>query len=243
MSGIQTRQIEYEVAGTVFKSQCAFDDSGAEKPGVLVFPEWWGLNDYVTRRASQLAELGYSAMAVDMYGDGLVASTPDEAGGAMNAVWADVSSARDRIVAAMEALQSQPQTDATRVAAIGYCFGGALVLHAARTGMDLKAVASFHGALKPFHRAERGQVNAAVLVCHGAADSLVPDEDVDALKQEMTEADVNFEFIAYPGALHGFTNPDATAKGKEYGLPLAYDQATDQQSWQAMLSLFEKTLA
>jgi dienelactone hydrolase len=243
MSNIHSETVTYSANGGTLQGYLAYaaDQQGA-RPGVIVFHEWWGLDDYIKRRADMLAELGYVALAADMYGDGKTAATPDQAGSLMNGVLGNMETGTARIKAAYQCLGSQPQTDTSKIAAIGYCFGGAMVLHSARIGMDLKAVTSFHGALGSFHKPAPGSVKAKVLVCHGADDKLVPDEQVAAFKQEMEVAGADYQFVAYPGALHGFTNPEATARGEKYGLPLAYDPAVDRQSWQAMQDLFKKTL-
>ena len=239
MTDIRTEEVTYTAGGATCAGHLAYDGSTeGSRPGVLVVHEWWGLNDYIRGRARMLAELGYTAFAVDMYGDGQIADDPEGAGALMNAVLGDMESGTARIRAAFDVLAGHPATDSGRIAAIGYCFGGAMVLHGARIGMDLRGVVSFHGALGSFHRPDRGSVKAKVLVCHGAADVLVPDEEIAAFKQEMTDAGADFRFVAYEGALHGFTNPGATANGEKYGLPLAYDEAIDRRSWDDMKSLF-----
>lgn len=217
--------------------------SGAPGPAVIVVHEWWGLNDYIRRRARMLAELGFTALAVDMYGGGEVADNPDDAGRLMNGVLADISQGESRMGAALEYLQADSSVDANRIAAIGYCFGGAVVLHAARKGMPLAGVVSFHGSLGSFHEPAPGSVRAKILVCHGAEDVLVPEESATALKDEMKAAGADLRFIAYPGALHGFTNPEADANGEKYDLPLAYSEDTDKRSWQEMQSFFKEIFA
>jgi dienelactone hydrolase len=148
-----------------------------------------------------------------------------------------------RFKAAYDLLASRPEVDGSRIAAIGYCFGGAVVLHAARIGMPLRGVVSFHGALGSFHKPAPGSVKAKVLVCHGAADRLVSQDEVDAFKQEMDQAKADYRFLAYPNALHGFTNPEATENGKRYGIPLAYDAEADRRSWQDMTDFLARVLA
>ena len=240
---IRTEKVSYSADGAGLEGYLACD-TGSEgpRPGVLVVHEWWGLDDYIRGRARQLAELGYCALAVDMYGGGRTAADPEQAGALMNGALADMAGAEARFRAARARLAGDARCDAGRIAAIGYCFGGAIVLHAARIGMDLRAVVSFHGSLGSFHKPEPGSVRARVLVCHGARDRLVPDAEVAAFRAEMDEAGADCEFIAYEGALHGFTNPHATANGEKYGLPLAYDAASDARSWQDMRDLFEKAL-
>ena len=239
MANIHTETISYEAGGATMDSYLAFDaDQSGPRPGVLVIHEWWGLDDYIKGRCEQLAGIGYCALGVDMYGGGQTGATPDEAGALMKSVLGDMSAGSERLGAALASLKDQAACDASRTAAIGYCFGGAMVLHMARTGMDVGGVVSFHGALGSFHKPEPGTVKAKVLVCHGAADAMVPDDDINAFHEEMKAAGADYEFIAYEGALHGFSNPGATANGEKYGLPLAYDEDVDGRSWQAMQNLF-----
>ena len=148
-----------------------------------------------------------------------------------------------RFTAAKKALEAQPGTDPSRIAAIGYCFGGAVVLEMARRGMDLKGVASFHGNLSTPSPAKPDAVKARILVLHGDDDVLIPQEQVDAFKSEMMNARANMKFLGYPGALHGFTNPEATANGKKYGLPLAYNKSVDEQSWAELKEFLAEVFA
>ncbi len=237
--GIKTQNIAYDKNGAELNGHLATPDN-PKGPGVLVFHEWWGLNDYIRGRAAQLAELGYTALAADMYGGGRVAANAEEANSLMSGALGDIAGTQARFTAAYDLLKSQSGVDESKIAAIGYCFGGALVLHASRIGTPLSGVVSFHGSLGSFHKPAPGTVKARILVCHGADDALVPREDIDAFKKEMDEANADYEFKAYPGALHGFTNPAATAKGKEFGLPLAYNEAVDKQSWQDMRDFFDQ---
>ena len=241
MADIRTQDLTCTAGDTTCKGWIAYDAAAGEpRPGVLVVHEWWGLDDYIRGRARMLAELGYTALAADMYGDGRTAAGPDGAGALMNAVLGDMDAGTARLRAAFDALAGHPSVDAGRMAAIGYCFGGAMVLHGARIGMDLKGVVSFHGALGSFHKPAKGEVKARVLVCHGAADAMVSEEDVSAFKQEMADAGADCRIVAYEGALHGFTNPEATANGEKYGLPLKYDAAADKRSWDDMQALFSE---
>ena len=183
---IRTETALYAANGTNLRGHLAYDDSieGA-RPGVIVIHEWWGLNDYIKSRAQQLAALGYSALAIDMFGDGQTADNPTDAGAQMNAVLNDMETGTARLQAGLETLQNHAAVDSSRIGAIGYCFGGAMVLHMARIGMPLKGVVSFHGALGSFHKPAAGEVKAKVLVCHGAADEFVPQSDIDNFKAEM----------------------------------------------------------
>ncbi len=236
-------QITYRAGTTDLVGWAVEGSSPAPRPGVLVVHEWWGLNDYIRGRAEQLSDLGYEALAVDMYGAGRTGSSPDEANALMSAALGDVPALEARFAAALDTLKARPGVDGSKIAAIGYCFGGAVVLHAARIGLPLAGVTSFHGSLGSFHTAEPGSVQAKILVCHGAADALVPEADVDAFKAEMDAAKADYRFEAYPGALHGFSNPDATANGEKYGMPLAYDADADAKSWAEMKSFFQRIFA
>ncbi len=235
-AAIQTEEIHYQAPdGTPLVGYHAWDDEfEGTRPAVLVVHEWWGLNDYARRRARDLAELGYSAMAIDMYGAGRNTEHPADAKAFMQAALADADAARGRFVAALELLKSRPQSDRRLSAAIGYCFGGKVVLDMARQGVDLHGVVSFHGALATSTRASRDSLLAAVMVAHGADDSFVPAADIAAFKQEMLQADAEWQFISYPGAHHGFTNPDADRMAAASGLDIAYDAEADRQSWADM---------
>ena len=240
-TNIHAETITYSANGTNLQGYLAYDDtSGGPRPGVLVVHEWWGLNDYIRGRARMLAELGYAALAVDMFGDGKTADNPDDAGRLMNSVLEDLPTAEARFQAGHEVLSKHASTDGSRIAAIGYCFGGAVVLHAARTGMDLTGVVSFHGALGSFHKPAPGSVKAKVLVCHGADDQFISAEEVSSFKREMEEAGVDCRFVSYAGALHAFTNPAADENGRKYGLPLAYNADADHRSWQEMEGFFQE---
>ena len=241
MTDIKTEDVTYTAGGAMCRGHLAYDGSAdGPRPGVLVVHEWWGLDDYIRGRARMLAELGYAALAVDMYGDGRTAGNPDDAGALMNSVLGDMDAGTARLQAAYHTLTEHQATDADRVAAIGYCFGGAIVLHGARIGLDLKGVVSFHGALGSFHKPARGEVKAKVLVCHGAADVFIPDDEIEGFRQEMEDAGADYRFVSYDGALHGFTNPEATANGERFGLPLKYDEAVDKRSWEDMKTLFSE---
>ena len=241
---IHAEPVTYSAGNTSLRGYLAADSTKqGQRPGVLVVHEWWGLNDYIRRRARMLAEMGYVALAVDMYGNGSVADNPADAGALMNAILGDMKAGEARFKAGYDLLASRAEVDRNRVAAIGYCFGGAVVLHAARIGMPLRGVVSFHGALGSFHKPAPGSVQAKILVCHGAADSLVSKDEVRAFEQEMDQAKADYRFVAYPNALHGFTNPEASENGKRYGIPLGYDAEADRRSWQDMTEFLARVLA
>lgn len=236
---IQTREVSYQQNGTTLKGFVAWDAARqGKRPGVLVVHEWWGHNDHSRNAARRLAEAGYVGFALDMYGDGKNTTHPDSAQQFMSQATADLPTMVARFNAALAELLKDPSVDSTRIGAIGYCFGGAVVLGQARAGADLDAVVSFHGALLP-GKVDSGAVKARVLVLTGADDPMVPSTAVEGFRQEMTAAGAanRTEIVVYPGAKHSFTNPHADSVGMA---GLGYDAATDRQSWQAMLNLFHQ---
>ncbi len=240
-AAIVTENIDYPVEGTTMKGYMAYDDSiKGQRPGVLVVHEWWGLNDYARKRARMLAKLGYTAFAVDMYGEGKQAKHPDDAKKFSSAAMKNLPLAKARFTAALDLLRKAKTVDPQRIAAIGYCFGGGMVLQMARGGIDLAGVASFHGMLGTATPAQAGAIKAKILVMTGADDPFVPAEQVAQFKHEMDAAHVDYKVISYPGAKHAFTNPGADKYGKEFQLPLAYNKAADQASWQEMQGFFKQ---
>jgi dienelactone hydrolase len=206
-------------------------------PGVVVVHEWWGMDEYTRSRARKLAQAGYSAIAVDMYGHGKVAAHPGDAEGFMKAALANPQQMDARFNAALAALAQAPNLDPKRRFAIGYCFGGAVVLNQARSGADLAGVASFHGSLGTQNPVAPGVVKARILVATGADDPMVPVQQVSDFVVEMHKAGAELQLLSFPGVVHGFTNPGATAKGEEYQMPLAYDAHADEVSWRALLAM------
>jgi dienelactone hydrolase len=240
-AAIVTKEIDYRVEGTTMKGYMAYDDAiEGQQPGILVVHEWWGLNDYARKRARMLAKLGYTAFALDMYGDGRQAQHPDDAKKFSGEVVNNLPMEKARFTAALDVLRTDKTVDPQRIAAIGYCFGGGVVLQMARSGVDLAGVASFHGMLGTATPAQAGAVKAKILVMTGADDPFVPAAQVAQFKQEMDAAHVDYKVIAYPGAKHAFTNPGADKYGKEFKLPLAYNKAADQASWQEMQEFFQQ---
>jgi len=239
-AAVTTKPVQYKHGDVACNGYLAWDDSiPGPRPGVLVVHEWWGLDDYARSRARQLAELGYVALAVDMYGEGKTTKHPMEAGQMANAVRMNLENWRGRALAGLEVLKAQPQCDKNRIAAIGYCFGGSTVLQLALAGADLKAVASFHGALPRPTEAEARQVKAAILVCHGADDSFIPEEVIKTFRGTLDKAGVKYDFVAYPGVRHSFTVPDADS----HGIPgLKYDKKADEDSWRRLKELLAAKL-
>ena len=238
---ILTSKFDYAVGNTNYQAYLACDESvKVPAPGIIIVHEWWGINDYIVERAHMLAELGYVALAIDMYGEGKVAADTDEAGNLMNQVLGDMDKGSEALRAGYQLLIDQASVDARKTAAIGYCFGGAMALHMARIGLPLSAVASFHGALGSFHEAERGSIQPRILVCHGEADSMVTMDDVTNFKAEMDTAGADYEVKLYEGAKHGFSNRGADEKASKYGIDVGYNAGADQASWQAMTLLFNE---
>lgn len=243
-AAIQTQEIPYTSAdGTKLIGYYAYDDAiKGPRPGVVVVHEWWGLNDYAKRRARDLAGLGYSALAIDMYGDGKNTEHPKDAMAFMQAALKDGKAASARFQAGLDLLKKQSQTDPDKLAAIGYCFGGKVVLDAARQGVPLAGVVSFHGALVTNTPATPGSVKAKVLVEHGALDSMVTEDNVAAFKTEMDKAGADYQFVSLKGAKHGFSNPDADrlSHGEHGGPDIGYNKEADEKSWADMQSFFKK---
>ncbi|MCM5704990.1 dienelactone hydrolase family protein [Larsenimonas salina] len=240
---VHTNEVTYSVNGESYTGFLARDTKAeGNRPGILLVHEWWGQTEYVRQRAEELAALGYVAMAVDMYGGGKTAEHPDDAGAFSKAVMSDWSAAEANLRAATDILKTEGGVDPDRVAAIGYCFGGGVVLNAALDGMPFKAVVSFHGS--------PGQVvqtpthfDGRVLIQNGLDDELVNQEDLAALLETYKSVDTDVTLIQYPGAKHAFTNPYVDAKAEKFGLPLAYSPAADAASWQVMLNLFNKVFS
>ena len=238
LAEIQTRAIPYQHGDVQLEGVLTWDDARpGRQPGVLVVHEWWGLNDYARDRARQLAELGYVAFAVDMYGKGQVTTHPDQAGAWMKQVQADVPQWQARALKGLAVLRSQEMVDPDHLAAIGYCFGGATVLQLAYSGADVTGVVSFHGALPlPPQKPARG-ITAKLLIAHGNADPFLSEEHVRTFRQALDTADLDWQMVIYAGARHSFTNPGADAHGID---ALQYDRRADERSWNHMQRFFEE---
>ncbi|MCU7929815.1 MAG: dienelactone hydrolase family protein [Candidatus Thiodiazotropha sp. (ex Codakia rugifera)] len=233
--GVVGEPVMYRQGETQMKGYLAYDDAVKDKrPGILVVHEWWGHNDYARSRAEQLAGMGYTALAVDMYGDGKQADHPKDAGRFAGEVKKNMDSAAARFEAAMKLLQSHTTVVPDDISAIGYCFGGGIVLEMARRGVDLDLVGSFHGSLPTASPAAKGAVKAEVLVFNGADDPFVKAEHIEAFMSEMDQAEVKYSFTNYPGAKHSFTNPGADKFGKAFDLPLQYNREADEKSWDVL---------
>jgi dienelactone hydrolase len=236
---IITKEVTYTADGTTLKGVLAYDTSmTGQRPGIIVVHEWWGLNQYARDRAEMLAKLGYIAFAIDMYGNGTIADHPKDAGKFAMAVMQQMDTAKARFNAGLKLLKEQPQTDTGKIAAIGYCFGGGIVLRMALGGADLNGAVSFHGDLPTDTVKNPQDIKAKILVCNGAADPFNPKEKVEAFEKAMNNSKIDYKLINYPGAKHSFTNPAADSLGKKYDMPLAYNKEADEKSWEAMKNFF-----
>ncbi|GAA4463454.1 dienelactone hydrolase family protein [Nemorincola caseinilytica] len=228
---IVTEEVSYKCNGATMKSYVIYDASRQDaRPAIVVVPEWWGLNGYTKMRARMLAELGYVAIAADMYGDGKTAKDPQMAKEYAMPFYKDPKLGKECIAAAIAKVKEYPQTDKSKIGAVGFCFGGSMVLNAAKMGMDLKVVVSFHGGLQTVP-AKKGSVKGKILVCHGGADKFVSDTDILSFRKNLDTLGVPYQFISYPGATHAFTNPQATAVGKKYSMPIEYNDEAAKKSW------------
>ena len=226
-----TEEVSYDIDGKTFKSFVAY--TGDEvKPVVMVLPEWWGVTDYVKNRAKQLAELGYFAMVVDYYGGGRTVDDPEEAAKLAEPFYKIPINAKLMFDKAKAQLLKFPNANYDKIAAIGYCFGGAQALNMARQEDELKGVVSFHGNLMTGIKPKNNDVK--ILVLNGEADTFVPQEEIAAFKKQMDSAKIDYKFISYPGAVHSFTNPASTEIGKKYDLKVAYNKEADEKSWNEM---------
>jgi dienelactone hydrolase len=239
---IKEEYVEYKSDSANMKGFVAFDENKKGKlPVILIVHEWWGLNDYTKNRAKQLADLGYFAVAVDMYGDGKLGNNPEEAQKLATPFYMNPQLANNHIEAAIEKIKSFKNADTDKMVAIGYCFGGSMVLNAAKSGFPFKGVVSFHGGLAGI-TPEKGKIKADVLVCHGAADKFVPPTDVAKFKTQMDSVGASYTFKEYANATHAFTNPESTENGKKFNIPIAYNEKADKDSWEDFMAFLEKVL-
>lgn len=243
MPTIKTREIQYSAQdGTTLIGYFAAPESSLPLAAVIVAPEWWGRNDYTEQRARELAEHGYAAFAIDMYGNKNVTLTSDQAYQWMMQTFEDPNTIVDRATAALNTLAEQPEVDAQRLAAIGFCYGGKVVLDLARSNAPVKAVATFHGNLSAKAPAQAGQVQAELLVMHGELDSMVSLDDVQGFRDEMDAAQVAYDVMVFKNAKHGFTNPQADDRAQANNVDLAYNATAEQQSLAAMYQLLARRL-
>lgn len=236
---LQTETVEYTVDGKTFTGYLAWNDADeGERPGVLVVHEWWGHNDFARDQAEKLAAAGYTAFALDMYGEGKVTDHPDEAQAFMKEATGDPEALRARFSAAMDELSRHDTVDADRIAAQGYCFGGAVVLNMARMGMNLDGVVSYHGALGSPIEPEPGDIRARIQVYTGGDDQMVPTDQVAGFVASMQKAEADFSVTSFPGVKHSFMNPGADAIAEEHGMPVGYDRDAAERSWEGTMRFY-----
>ncbi len=234
-SEIVGEEVNYQADGVSLKGFLAYDKSvSGARPGIVIVHEWWGHNPYVRRRARQLAELGYTALAIDMYGEGKQAAHPDDAKKFMMEVFNNLPMGQRRFEAGLKVLKEHQSVQKDKIAALGYCFGGAVALHMGRAGVDLKGIASFHGNLSTKVPAETGALKGKVIAFTGAEDPFVPLAQVKSFEEEMKNAKANYQLISYPGVKHSFTVKEATEKSKALKLPLVYDEKADKDSFEKL---------
>lgn len=236
---VKTKIVEYRDGNTVLEGFVAWDDSrtNANTPGVLVVHQWLGLTDYEQSRCKQLAQLGYVAFACDIYGKGVRPANTQEAGQMAGKYKSDRELYRRRLNLGLQQLQQQPGVASNKLAAIGYCFGGTGAIELARSGAQVAGIVSFHGGLDSPTPADGQQIQAKILICHGADDPFVPKADIEAMLTEFNQAKVDWQMIAYSGAVHSFTQPMA---GNDTSRGAAYNAAADQRSWEAMQQFFNE---
>lgn len=237
---ITSETVEYSVDGESFTGYMVYDDDiQGERPGILVVHEWWGHDEFARSQAEKLAAEGYTAFALDMYGTGKLAEHPDDAKKFMQATMGDKQALEARFRKAMSILQDHETVDESRIAAQGYCFGGAVVLNMARLGLDLDGVVSLHGSLGSDIQPEQGAVKARILAYTGGADPFVPVEQVTGFVSEMTKAGADLSLTVFPGVKHSFTSEAADETGEKFGLPMAYDEEADKRSWQGTMAFYK----
>ena len=236
MTQIHTESIDYKDGEVVLEGYIAYDESFNDvRPGILVVHEWTGLNDYTKMRCEMLAKLGYFAFAADIYGKGVRPNTPEEAGKQASIYKNDRTLLRKRINAALDEMKKQKLVNTSKIAAIGYCFGGMCALELGRSGADIKGIVSFHGTLDTPNPDDAKNIKAKILICQGGDDPFVPEKQIKSFKEEMDNANINYKFISYEGAVHSFTNPNS---GSDPSKGAAYNEKADKASWEDMKNFF-----
>jgi dienelactone hydrolase len=238
---IKSKPIAYQDGDLQLEGYYAWDDAvSGKRPGIIIVHEWWGLNDYARHRADQLARLGYAAFAVDMYGKGKLTEHPTEAREWAAQVRKNVDAWQQRALAGLNVLKQQEQCDTTRIAAMGYCFGGSTALQMAYTGADLKGVVTFHGALPIPDESQAKAIKARILVCHGSADRFIPQDVIEKFQHMLDQAGADWTMVYYAGARHSFTDPDADKHNVD---GMKYQKAADERSWKEMQEFYKEIFA
>lgn len=236
-SVLQGLEISYEYEDKQYVGYLSLhNDPVAPKPGVLLCPEFWGITNYIKWRADQYAALGYAAMVVDFYGEGLIADNAEHATELSGTIKEEPSKAKGIFMAAMDAFHRESIVDASKTAAVGYCFGGAMALSMANAGIPLKAVMAFHSQVElPIMPSDK--LTARIVVANGADDPFVSEESIETWTNAMDQVAAYYEYITYPGVKHAYTNKNANAKAEKYDLPLDYDEHADKDSWERVQDL------
>ncbi len=241
---VKSEEIQYTVGGTRLTGFLAYNTANGKRPGVLVVHEWWGHNQHARNRAIKLAESGYTALALDMYGEGKLADHPKKAGEFMTAAFKDWEGSQAKFNAAKKILQNHTTVDPERIGSIGFCFGGAVSLRMARGGADLIGVVGFHSALPLEPSVKKGAVKSAILVLNGGNDGFLKPEAVGSFSKDMATAGADFTYVSMAGVKHSYTNPQADEFQKKFGLAaLAYNKQADERSWKAMLAFFKRVFS
>jgi len=229
-AAVKEEPVTYKAGDTTLKGFVVYDDAKkGKRPGIVVVHEWWGVTKHTHSEARRFAEKGYTAFIADMYGDAKTADNPKDAGALMKGLMGDAAVVKARFDAARAALAKHSSVDAKRIGASGYCMGGAVVLNMARDGEDLAGVAAFHPSLGGYKPSDK-PVKAKVLVLNGADDPFNKPDQIASFKKDMEAAKVDYKFVDYPGAVHAFTNPEATEAGKKFNIPVAYNAEADKKS-------------
>src|SRR6185503_6435865 len=241
---IQEKPVTYSDGTTTMKGFVVYDDAiKTKQPGIVMIHEWWGITPHIHNEAKKFAQQGYTAFIADMYGDAKTADNPKDAGALSGSVMKNPQTMESRFNAARQQLAKHPTVDPTRIGAVGYCFGGAVVLNMARAGADLAGVAGFHASLGLNTPAPApGTVKAKILILNGADDPFVKKEQYATLKSQLDEAKADYKVIEYPGAVHAFTNPEATELGKKFNLPLRYDAKANEEAKAEASKFFAEVL-
>ncbi len=240
-AGVKTQTVAYTVGNEKFTGYLAYNDATSDKrPGIIVVHEWWGHDAYARKRAEMLAKLGYTALALDMYGTGKLASHPKDAQSFMMAATKSVDQMKSRFLAAYDLLKKHNTVETTKIAAIGYCFGGNVAINMALAGVDLNAAVAYHSTLTQWVKRTPKDLKTKIRVFNGADDPFLNKSTIDAFDAVMKASGADYKHIYYPGVVHSFTNPGATEKGKKFKLPLAYNAKADKDSWQETLKLFRE---
>jgi dienelactone hydrolase len=229
-AAVKEEPVTYKVGDATLKGFVVYDDAKkGKRPGMVVVHEWWGITKHTRAEARRFAQQGYTAFVADMYGDAKTADNPKDASGLMKGLMGSPEAVQARFNAAREQLAKHATVDGSKIGASGYCMGGTVVLNMARSGAPLAGVAAFHPSLGGY-KAGAGATKSKMLVLNGADDPFNKPDQIEAFKKDVEGAKIDYKFVNYPGAVHAFTNPEATEKGKQYNIPLAYHAEADKQS-------------